>query len=616
MAESPPEGPGTRTAPGGRSGTTDSVGLAGAAITAVVLVTALGLTWRRLFRGAELVHEAFSVVIPWRWALGDRPFVDEQNLVQTAGLLSYPFFKLYAVLGGNDVTGVVLYGRHVYLAVSVLAALAVFVVARRSLPGSLAALVCAPFVTVLLFETPQLTANTLCALSLTAGAALGGVAVLGGRRRYVLAAGVAFGIACVAYPTVLLLTPFVAVFLAFSVGDRAVAVLARGAFIHLPPRGGEPTGRRAWEVLSAWVLGGALVVVPACTLTAALAGRANLLRCWDYTIDLARRLDQLGGTAKAAEVAGGFVTLVAGQWYVVVAAAVAYLVFRRRPGAGRWLLLLTPLALWITAATSPLHVAAAVIVYALSAPYLYLFVPAERRPDGARLLLWVWAPALLVGSMTAYTSGDGLVHAAVGLFPGIVASGLFLAWGLEPLAPRRVRGRPWPALAGLAAVVLVTLAFQAQFEYGGHGGRDTSERMSAGPWKGIAVTTAQRERLDGFADALAREGRSGDSLLVYPWGAAYYLYWPGEIAANTYQLVVPAPGAPLPKATVSYYRRHREVPTLVGHLLDTGGRTRAELQAVCGGLSYPPVVVAPWYALHRKPPAESTTEVLARLPRL
>jgi len=41
-------------------------------------------------------------------------------------------------------------------------------------------------------------------------------------------------------------------------------------------------------------------------------------------------------------------------------------VFRRRPGAGRWLLLLTPLALWITAATSPLHVAAAVIVYALA----------------------------------------------------------------------------------------------------------------------------------------------------------------------------------------------------------------------------------------------------------
>ncbi|HEX5643730.1 MAG TPA: hypothetical protein VFZ86_15565 [Thermoleophilia bacterium] len=612
MVEAPPEGPGALPASGGRNGRTNGVGLAGAAIAAVVLAGALGLTWWRLFRGADLVHEAFSVVIPWRWALGDRPFVDEQNLVQTAGLLSYPFFKLYAVLGGNDVTGLVLYGRHVYLAVSVLAALAVFVLARRSLPSALAALVGAPFVTVLLFETPQLTANTLCALSLTAGAALGAVTVLGGRRRCALAAGVAFGLACVAYPTVLLLAPFVAVFLAFSVGDRSVIMLARGA----PLRESEPTGRRAWSALSAWALGVAGVVIPVCALVFALAGRANLLRCWDYTIDLARRLDQLGGTAKAAEIAGGFMALVAGQWYIVAAATVSYLVFRRRPGVGRWLLLLTPPALWITATTSSLHVAGAVIVYALAAPYLYLFVPADRRPDGARLLVWVWAPALLVGAMTAYTSGDGLVHAAVGLFPGIVTSGLFLAWGLAPLTPRRAGGRPWPALAALAAVVLVTLAFQAQFQYGGVAGGERSVRMSAGPWKGIAVTPAQRARLHGFAADLARVGRSGDRLLVYPWGAAYYLYWPGEVAANTYQLTVPGPGAPLPKATVSYFRRHREAPTLVGHLLDTGGKTRAGLQAACGGLSYPPVVVAPGYALHRKPPLETTAEVLARLPRL
>ena len=616
MVEAPPEGPGALPASGGRNGRTNGVGLAGAAIAAVVLAGALGLTWWRLFRGADLVHEAFSVVIPWRWALGDRPFVDEQNLVQTAGLLSYPFFKLYAVLGGNDVTGLVLCGRHVYLAVSVLAALAVFVLARRSLPSALAALVGAPFVTILLFETPQLTANTLSALSLTAGAALGAVTVLGGRRRCALAAGVAFGLACVAYPTVLLLAPFVAVFLAFSVGDRSVIMLARGALLRPPLRESEPTGRRAWSALSAWALGVAGVVIPVCALVFALAGRANLLRCWDYTIDLARRLDQLGGTAKAAEIAGGFMALVAGQWYIVAAATVSYLVFRRRPGVGRWLLLLTPPALWITATTSSLHVAGAVIVYALAAPYLYLFVPADRRPDGARLLVWVWAPALLVGAMTAYTSGDGLVHAAVGLFPGIVTSGLFLAWGLAPLTPRRAGGRPWPALAALAAVVLVTLAFQAQFQYGGVAGGERSVRMSAGPWKGIAVTPAQRARLHGFAADLARVGRSGDRLLVYPWGAAYYLYWPGEVAANTYQLTVPGPGAPLPKATVSYFRRHREAPTLVGHLLDTGGKTRAGLQAACGGLSYPPVVVAPGYALHRKPPLETTAEVLARLPRL
>ena len=191
-----------------------------------------------------------------------------------------------------------------------------------------------------------------------------------------------------------------------------------------------------------------MVVLPVGVLVFALAGTSNLRRSWDYTISLAQQLDQLGGASKAVEVAGAFVGLLADQWYIVLAAVLSLLLFRRRPGVGRWLLLLTPPALWLTATTSSLHAAGAVIVYALAAPYLYLFVPAERRIDGARLLFCVWAPAVLVGAMIAYTSADGFLRSAVGLLPGVVVSGLFLAWGLAPL---RERPRPaWPAVLGLA----------------------------------------------------------------------------------------------------------------------------------------------------------------------
>ena len=87
--------------------------------------------------------------------------------------------------------GLVLYERHLYLVLAVAVAVCVFLLARRTLPAPLAALVGAPFATVVLFETPQLTTNTLGALLLTAGAALGAVAVLDGPRRYALAAGIA-----------------------------------------------------------------------------------------------------------------------------------------------------------------------------------------------------------------------------------------------------------------------------------------------------------------------------------------------------------------------------------------------------------------------------------------
>ena len=408
--------------------------------------------------------------------------------------------------------------------------------------------------------------------------------------------------------------PFVAVLLAFSVGEWAVPIVARGSFVDSPPAGLEPSGKRAWRVLSAWSLGGSVVVIPVAVLVLAVAGKSNLQRCWDYTIALARQLDQLGGTGKAVEVAGAFVGLLLDQWYIVAAALVSLLVFRARPGIGRWLLLLTPPALWLTATTSSLHAAGAVIAYAIAAPYLYLFLPDERREDGARLLLWVWVPALLVGAMTAYTSADGFVHSAVGLLPGMVASGLFLAWGLAPLRQRPAV--PWPAIAGLAAIVVVTIVLQLQFHYGGAGWRDLSARMASGPWWGISVTPAQRARLDRFAGDLAGETGARDRLLAYPQGAALYLYWPGEVGANTYQLYVDDAESALPKATVSYYRRHREVPTSVVHLTETAGKTGAQLRAESGGLDYPPVLVAPWYAIHRKPPSETVPEVLARLPRL
>ena len=103
---------------------------------------------------------------------------------------------------------------------------------------------------------------------------------------------------------------------------------------------------------------------------------------------------------------------------------------------------------------------------------------------------------------------------------------------------------------------------------------------------------------------------------MYPQGAAVYLSWPGEIAANTYQLYSDDPEAPLPKATISYYRRHREAPTLVTHLMRTEGKSPTELTARSGGLEYPAVVVRPGYAMSRRPPADTVADVLRRLPRL
>jgi len=282
-----------------------------------------------------------------------------------------------------------------------------------------------------------------------------------------------------------------------------------------------------------------------------------------------------------------------------------------------------------------------VLLYAFAAPYLYLFVPRERRSTGAKLLIWIWAPAAIAGAMTAYTSAAGYVNASVGLASSTLLSGLFLAWALEAVAkPTARRGEtmelvpsldsaglggapgasrkasaPWLALCVLIAVIGVTVSFQFQFQQRDVAYGELTSRFDSGPWWGIKVTPERRHLLDDFAADLRAQGRPDDELLVYYEGCGYYLFWRGAIASSAYWVASDPSTGQLHRSVISYYRRHRVVPTLLVHLIKTGGLTNAELQEGTGGLYYPPTLVRPDYVFHRKPADESTAEVLARLPR-
>jgi hypothetical protein len=589
----------------------------------------------------DLRDESFYVLVPWRWALGDKPFLQEQNLAGIPGFVMYPFAKLFAVLRDYDVTGYVLFMRHLYLLMMIGVAIAVFLLLRRLVRWELAVLAATVNVTYIFWATPQLSYNTIALACLTLGAALGAWVVLFGRGwRFACASGAAFAFAVAVYPSLLFVIPFYAVFLAFAQGRRAAAMVAQGAFVHPPNPEGPPTGASAWRAISAWVLGGALVLVPLGVVMLSF-GPSNILRSWQFTMGGARLLGQLGGASKALVVAQGFWRWITWRPDLIVAALVVYLVFLRWPRVGRALLAALPLVLWLAAQRGLLWAAGYVQVYAFMAPFLYLFIPRERRETGAKLLIWIWAPAMIAGAMTAYTSAAGYVNSAVGLAPALIASGLFLAWaleavgrpatsvpgpaspssppddgeaGLSPAGSRSVRV-PWLALAVLTAIVGVTVMFQFQFQQRDVSYRELTSRFDSGPWWGIKVTPERRSLLDSYAADLREQALPADRLLVIDEGSGYYLYWNGEIAANSYWIGTDPKTGELPQSTISYYRRHRIVPTIVVRLIRTAGMTDAELQAASGGLDYPPVLVRPMYAFLRKPAAETTAEVLARLPR-
>ena len=283
--------------------------------------------------------------------------------------------------------------------------------------------------------------------------------------------------------------------------------------------------------------------------------------------------------------------------------------------------MLSPVALWLAAQRPMLWSSGYAIVFAFLVPYLYLFLPERRRANGARLLLSVWAPCVLAGAMTAYTSANGFVNGAVGLAAAIFVGGLFLAWALEEVraAPEHVeaapaaRPAPWIALVTLVLVVCATLVFQFQFQQRDVGFGELTTRLTSGPWAGLKVTPERAAQITSIGADIAAQTRAGDSFIVLYQAPGYYLFWNGPIASNAFWLSA-GPDDDLPPTTVAYLRRKRTVPTLVLRLVHTTGLTEEELTASTGGLDYPPAVVHPLYFLARKPPQKTTAEVLAGLP--
>ena len=141
--------------------------------------------------------------MPYRFALGARPFVDEMNILQTAALFSYPFVKVFVWLRGA--TGIVLFMRHLYLLWSVLVAAVAFTGLRRVVRWEHALL--ASLAVRHAGDRPigDLSYNTLGAGLLVIAMGLGARALVGGGGdRCLAAAGVAQALAALAYPTLVL----------------------------------------------------------------------------------------------------------------------------------------------------------------------------------------------------------------------------------------------------------------------------------------------------------------------------------------------------------------------------------------------------------------------------
>lgn len=516
-------------------------------LLALAAFMVLGLCFARLFFGVDWTDEAFYAAIPYRFVLGDRPFTDEMNFVQTAGLLEYPLVRVYVALFSNH--GLILALRQAYFLFVAGVGIVAFFALRRVvhwpylLAGGLAYLSLVPL------SLPTLSYDTLSAGLLTYGVLFGLRHLLAKRSRLsLLAGGCCHGLAAVAYPPIAVAGPV------FAAGMWVAASAGRSQTKHGVHRLRDGLPSALW-----YGLGFAAVLIVFGVFLLSI-GMQSVLDSVSYTRSIATFG---GGVDKLRWIAVDTVRL-ATIWLPLTVPLVAAVVLagRRRRRLRDVLILLVPASgvfLVVTGLSAP-YVSAMKFVI-LFAVYAWLAVCVQLKGSVSRRILiwWGLVPVTAVGAATAYTSSNGLISAAIGLAPmlllGSVAASLSNSWAVAESGPGISGRRTW--LPVVSAIVL-GLVFQWGAVYRDDPVWRLDTRVPTGPYAGM-LTTAGRALLSSqLTSDLGELATTSDTVAFYRYFPAGYLFSRLRPCAETVWARKPETAAD----SLDWYRRRRCYPSL------------------------------------------------------
>lgn len=443
-----------------------------------LLVLALAvLHLAALDSGVDLEDESVYIALPYRFVLGDRPYVDEVNPIQCAALVSMPIVRaLHLVLDGTD--GLVLATRLAACGLEVLVASLVWMLLRARLGAATAALIAVTCV-VLAPQRASLSYASLMSTFSTAGLVLVALARERNRAQLLPAAGAALGLACVAFPPalfgfacglgglprlvaripgwILLVAGGLAVLLLFtpSLLDMGAETLQYSS-AHLETRG-------TWTRRSTRILEHAASYSPLAYVV--------LLSVVGVALALGQRWARVGAVLASALPLCAYVELgpKSGSWStVLVASAAPLLVFR----------------LW-------------------------------RDPWMRALFLGLWVPSALVGLAQALSGSSGVLLAGFGLAPGCIVSLSAMALLAErALRESRTHARTVLPLVPPSLFGAVLLVAGAQVQNDAPSDLRTA-RVASGPYRGLWTTERKRRLIEDLGAELRALDDGTRRLLCY-----------------------------------------------------------------------------------------------------
>jgi hypothetical protein len=498
--------------------------------------------------GATYTDEPFYIAMPYRFGLGDRPFVDEYNFLQTFGLLLYPIVDLYTHIT-HGTTGIVLFMRGCYLSLMLVTGASIFSYTRRKIRWELALVVSLLPLLFAPWGIQALSYNTMGGAFLTIGLFMTLRFCGSGARTPLILAGVANGLCMVAYPPMVIPVALEIVFLLRLTNTwRSRAGL--------------------WQMV-----GAGLVLVPFVVYLVTI-GISQILSSYKFTQSqhayvgsLVQIFDMVRDLTRTA-VLDPFLVL------IVVILAVRRL-WPASSFASGWLsgiaammapFAVIPILTFREFNTLP-RSNGAFVCLAFIGVATWLF---RRDVVGSGEAHLVVLPSFVAGFVTAFTSTNGYLNASIGLLPAGAMTLLWLCRMAEEGFSRNkllLKHASYCALLSVAGVVTVMLVMQYRVFYFQPGGMATlTQTISTGPFAGINSTPQAADLIVNMQQDVLRLSRPGDRILFFNSFPAGYLLTNLRPATDTVWTLPPNFHSGVnvdTNAVIEYFSKNHVYPSIV-----------------------------------------------------
>jgi hypothetical protein len=484
----------------------------------LIFVLALfALVFNRIHYGVDLTDEAYSNAIPYRFALGDTPFIDEVSPQQTSSFLLFPIIKIYTLLFGTEF--LILFMRYMYLLFAGMMAFMIYQSIRERMGGKLSLLISLAVVLFAPFGAIFFNYNRLAFLMFSAGCFIG---VL--RRDKMFWSGIIHGLTMIAYPFFAI--PCAAFFLIQVLRDRSFKNLN---YVY-----------------------GSLLPLSAFLLIVLWIGFDKLLEImWSLRSGI-----HGGGIEKVNRLVLGIWNQIQYKELILLYCLGVFILFRRYKPASLALVLVMLIPFLAFKFSSPAAPSWYFIVYGLFAPYLMLFV--NREDAFLRSVFWgIWVPSFVAGMTTGFISAAGSVSFGIGIVPGVLVTSILLVSILREGTSALHR---YMSVFVPASILIVLLVIQYNFVYSEGKYSKLSETIESGPYRGLHTSVQKKQYLNSIIRDFDKFNLDDGKVLFFDFFPAGYLFTTMKPASNAVWLLSPEQFDTGRDLTLRYYENSSNLP--------------------------------------------------------